>query len=71
MSDAEINSYRFNSGQEPTDEMLSQIMREVADDAKKQNEEATRRYFEDLRNGAEEVQAKWADRINAIKNGNY
>lgn len=34
MSEAEINSYRFNSGKEPTDEMLAQIMREVADYAK-------------------------------------
>lgn len=25
--------YRFNSGQEPTDEMLAQIMREAAEDA--------------------------------------
>ena len=34
MSEAEMNAYRFNSGQEPTDEMLAQIMREAAADAK-------------------------------------
>ena len=33
MSEQKIDSYRFNSGKEPTDEMLSQIMREVALDA--------------------------------------
>ena len=36
MSEAEMNSYRFNSGMEPTDEMLAQIMREVSADAKKE-----------------------------------
>lgn len=30
-----MNAYRFNSGKEPTDEMLAQIMREVSADAKK------------------------------------
>ena len=62
--------YRFNSGQEPTDEMLAQIMREAAEDAKRSNEEATIKYFEELRRGTEEQQAKWSDRINEINNGN-
>lgn len=71
MSEAEMNAYRFNSGKEPTDEMLAQIMREVADDAKTSNEEACKRYFADLQKGMEEQQAKWAERINEIKNGKY
>ena len=62
--------YRFNSGQEPTDEMLAQIMREAAEDAKRSNEEATIKYFEELRRGTEEQQAKWSDRIKEINNGN-
>ena len=70
MSEEEMNSYRFGSGQEPTDEMLAQIMREVANDAKKRHEEATMIYFDELRKGVEEQQAKWADRINEVKNGN-
>lgn len=69
MSEAEMNSYRFNSGQEPTDEMLAQIMHEAAADAKKRHEEATKKYFEELRKGAAEQEAKWADRINEVKNG--
>lgn len=71
MSEAEINSYRFNSGEEPSDEMLAQIMHEVAVDAQRRHEEATRSYFEELRSGAKEQQAQWADRINEVKNGNY
>ena len=67
MSEDEMNSYRFNSGKEPSDEMLAQIMSEVAQEAKVQNEEATKKYFEELRNGAKEQQAKWADRINEVK----
>ena len=66
-----MNSYRFNSGQEPTDEMLSQIMREVADDAKRTNEEASKKYFDELRNEANRQQAEWADRINEVRNGNF
>lgn len=71
MSESEMNSYRFNSGQDPTDEMLSQIMREVADDAKRTNEEASKKYFNDLRNEANRQQAEWADRINEVRNGNF
>lgn len=70
MSEAEMKTYRFNSGQEPTDEMLAQIMREAAADAKTRHEEATKKYFDELRKGAEEQQAKWANRINEVKNGN-
>lgn len=71
MSEAEMNAYRFNSGKEPTDEMLAQIMREVADDAKMSNEEASKRYFDDLQKGMEEQQAKWAERIKKIKDEKY
>lgn len=70
MSEAEMNAYRFNSGKEPTDEMLAQIMREAAADAKTRHEEATKKYFDELRKGAEEQQAKWVNRINEVKNGN-
>lgn len=71
MSEAEMNSYRFNSGEEPTDEMLAQIMHEMADDAKQSNDEAQRKYFEELQKGVAAQQAKWADRINEVKNGNH
>lgn len=67
MSEAELNSYRFNSGKEPTDEMLAHIMHEVAQEAKVLNEEATKKYFENLRKEAEEQQAQWAARINEVK----
>lgn len=67
MSEQEMNSYRFGSGEEPTDEMLAQIMKEAAAEAKEKKEKATKAYFEELRAGAEAMQAKWAERINQIK----
>ncbi len=71
MSEAETNLYRFNSGKEPTDEMLEQIMHEVAEDAKKSNEEAANKHLDDMRREMKNDHAKWADRINKVKNGNY
>ena len=62
-----MNSYRFGTGQEPTDEMLAQIMHEAAVDATKRHVAATTKYFDELRKGIEEQQAKWAERINEVK----
>lgn len=69
MSESEMNSYRFESGEEPTDEMLAQIVQEVADVAKASNDEALKRYFDELQKGIDEQQTKWANRINELKNG--
>lgn len=69
MSEQEMNSYRFNSGQEPTDEMLAQIMREVAEEAREKNAKATAEYFANMRRQAEEVKAQWGERIAAAING--
>ncbi|HBY15556.1 MAG TPA: hypothetical protein DEG90_00325 [Porphyromonadaceae bacterium] len=71
MSEAEMNAYRFNSGKEPTDEMLAQIMREVAEDAKKSNEEAANKHLDDMRREMIADEAKWADRINEIRSGKH
>lgn len=45
MDDKELNAYRLTSLEEPTDEMLSQIMKEVAEEARQKSAEAHRRYF--------------------------
>lgn len=47
-----IDTYKLTSMEEPTDEVLSQLMREAAQDAQKANEQATQRYFEELRQAA-------------------
>ncbi|MBD5424761.1 MAG: hypothetical protein HDR45_01015 [Bacteroides sp.] len=68
MSEAEMNSYRFGTGREPTDEMLAQIMHEAATEAKQRNEEAALRHLDDMRREMKNDEAKWADRINEVKN---
>ncbi|MDE6451728.1 MAG: hypothetical protein K2L23_05475 [Odoribacter sp.] len=69
MSEQEMNSYRFSSGQEPSDEMLAQLMKEVALEAKKRQEQATSAYFTEMRRNIEAKRAKWTDRINSAING--
>lgn len=49
MSEKEINAYRLTSLEEPTDEMLSYIMREVAEETRQTNEEAEARFFQQIR----------------------
>lgn len=49
MSEAEMNSYRLTSMEEPGDERMAQIMREVAEDAR----ESTRRAAERVAAGIE------------------
>ena len=43
-----IDTYKLTSMEEPTDEVLSQLMREAAEDARVSNEEATKRYFHQM-----------------------
>ncbi len=69
MSEQELNSYRFSPDNEPSDEMLSQIMREVAEEAKAGNKAAADLYMENMRRDIAEKQAAWADRVNKIING--
>lgn len=49
MSEQELNKYRFSPDKEPTDEMLAQIMREVAEEARGSNKAATDAYFAQMR----------------------
>ena len=46
-----IDTYKLTSTEEPTDEVLSQLMREAAEEAA----EATQRYFEELRRAAANI----------------
>lgn len=70
MSENEMNSYRFTSGREPSDEMLVQLMKEVAQEAKEKHLRATAAHFLQMRIDAIASKEKWAKRINALVNGN-
>ncbi len=69
MSEQELNSYRFTSGEEPSDEMLRAIVKEMAREAKERQQEATAAYFADMHRRAREEKARWAERIKAARNG--
>lgn len=45
--------------EEPSDAVLSQLMREAAEDAKRTNDEATNRFFEQMRQDARKITIAW------------
>ena len=49
MEQQDINTYRLTGTTEPTDDMLSQIMHEAAQEAKAKNEESTQRFFDKIK----------------------
>ena len=55
MTPQPIDNYRLTSLEEPTEEMLAQLMREAAEEARETNAEATQRYFEELRRAAANI----------------
>jgi len=50
-----IDTYKLTSTEEPTDEVLSQLMREAAEEARKTNAQVTQRYFDELRQAAANI----------------
>ena len=69
MSEKEMNDYRFGTGMEPTEEMLEQVMREVAQEARESSKKATEAHFEQMRRNIALNKAQWAERISSIING--
>lgn len=49
VNNSKINSYRLTNIEEPSDEMLSEIMNEIAADVKEKNRAAEREYFNQLK----------------------
>ncbi len=47
-----IDTYKLTSMEEPTDEVLSQLMKEAAEEARKADAQATERYFYELKQAA-------------------
>ncbi len=54
MSEQELNKYRLTSMEEPTDEMLSQIMKEIAVEVKEKNEATDARFMAELKAAAKQ-----------------
>ena len=50
-----LDTYKLTSTEEPSDELLSQLMKEAFDDARKADAEATARYFAELKRAAARI----------------
>lgn len=66
MTEKEINAYRFGTGEEPTDEMLEYIMKEVATEAKRSNAEAHEKMMQNIQRIVRESQPMWDNLIKEI-----
>lgn len=70
MSELDLNTYRFVSGEDPSDEMLAQIMHDVAEKARLKFDSAKKRHTSNSRKRAREKKSEWANKIAlALKNG--
>lgn len=55
-----MNSYRFILGQEPSDEMLSQLMNEVAAEAVAHRQKVDDAYFSQMKKNVAIKREKWS-----------
>lgn len=69
MSEAEMNSYRLTSMEEPGDERMAQIMREVAEDARESTRRAGERVASGIEAASKAAQQRWGETINELRNG--
>ena len=66
MSEKELNAYRFTSGQEPSDEMLAQIMKEAAEEAAEKHRKVLKAYFAAMLEDIATLRSTWAKRIKSV-----
>ena len=71
MSDKELNSYRFTSGDDPSDEMLEIIMKEVAEDDSKKQKEAVNKLEYKSQQEYESFKDEFLKRVLAAKYGKH
>lgn len=69
MSENELNSYRFLSGEDPSDEMLYAIMEEARNEAMRKAKEAQKIFDADYERQYRKAYDKWHKRINQARNG--
>lgn len=68
MSKEEMNSYRLTSMEEPTDEMLSTLMKEVAEEAKRKSVEAHKKFFQEINDNIRKQKVQWSKEYNVTFN---
>lgn len=74
MTEAEMNSYRLTSMEEPGDERMAQIMREVAEEARESSRRAAERVAAGIEAATKEAATKEArirvaETIERLRNG--
>lgn len=69
MSESEMNSYRLTSMEEPGDERLAQIMREVAEDARMSNNQAAERVAAGIEAAATLSRKRVSEILQKLSNG--
>ena len=69
MSEAEMNSYRLTSMEEPGDERMAQIMREVAEDARESSRHAAARVAANSEAATREAQARVQETLTRLRTG--
>ena len=62
ISEKELNSYRLTSMEEPTDEMLVQIMHEAAVLYRKENEDASKKVIDMIKEASNEAITQYQTR---------
>lgn len=68
MSEEELNSYRFSSGEDPTDEMLHQIMKDAATAAIERKNKSNAQYRMEMEKERVLLKSRWNDRISRYVN---
>lgn len=69
MSEAEMNSYRLTSMEEPGDERMAQIMREVAEEARESTRRAAERVAVSIEVATHEARTRVEETLNRLRNG--
>lgn len=64
MSGNEMNAYRLNGLEEPTDEMLAALMKEVAEETRQKSEKAHQRFFREIRDDIRKQRVLWNKEYN-------
>ena len=64
-----MNSYRLTSMEEPGDERMAQIMREVAEEARECTRRVANRVLVGIEHEIKTSQNKWFEKIKRIKDG--
>lgn len=69
MSEEQMNSYRLTSMEEPGDERMAQIMREVAEEARESNRRAAERVVISIEKAADVAKFRVEDILKKLSYG--